>query len=156
MIPATVDQLLTTQSAEALERLFNDRQAVFLVDWREADESIVEYCEEILKTGDLSADLVNIDADPGFELYILYRGRRVKVPLVIGPEDRHITIYTLNQMLALDYEIRVCVDSNGWDTLTFLPLATADWGALEIRFGEAVEKRFRKVERRPNLFTESG
>jgi hypothetical protein len=154
MIPPTVEQLLTNESEEAIEALLADQDSVFLVDWREEDDAIVGYCEDILQTGDLAAEVVEVDADPGFEMYISHRGRRVKVPLVVGHEDRHITIHTLNQLLKPAFEIRVCVDSNGSDTLAFLPLSGADWSALEARFGEKVGRRFRKVEARPNLFTD--
>lgn len=132
-----------------------DQDNVFLVDWREEDEAIVGYCEDILKTGDLSAELVGIDADPGFQVYISHRGKRVKVPLVVGPEDRHITLYTLNELLKPAFEIRVCVASRGSDTLAFVPLSAADWSALEGRFGAKVAKHFRRIEPRPNLFTEA-
>jgi hypothetical protein len=126
-----------------------------MVDWREMDDAIVEYCESVLDTDSLSAEVVEIDADPGYEIYISYQGRRTKVPLIIGPEDRHITLHTLNQVLAPDYEVRVCVDSNGSDTLAFLPLSAADWAALESKYGQRVAKHFRKIEKAPNLFTDA-
>ncbi len=155
MVPATVEELLRTNSEEAVERLLADHDTVFWVDWREEDDAIVRYCEDILRTGDLSAEVADIDADPGFEMYISYRGQRTKVPLVEGLADRHITLHTLNQLLKPAFEIRVCADSNGMDTLAFLPLSATDWSALEATFGERVERRFRKIEQRPNLFTET-
>jgi hypothetical protein len=154
MVPDTVEQLLSAGSESAIEKMLADHDTVFFVDWREEDDAIVGYCEGILKTGDLAAELIQIDADPGFEIYIAHRGRRVKVPLVIGLEDRHITLYTLNELLKPAFEIRVCVDSNGSDTLAFLPLSGADWSALDARFGDTVARHFRKVEERPNLFTD--
>jgi hypothetical protein len=87
-------------------------------------------------------------------MYISYRGQRAKVPLVEGLADRHITLHSLTQLLQPDFEIRVCVDSNGMDTLAFLPLSGADWSALESTFGDNVGRRFRKIEKHPNLFTE--
>jgi hypothetical protein len=154
MIPNSVDELLRTPSEDNVAALLEDDSAVFMVDWREEDDAIVEYCEGVLGTDSLSAEIVNIDADPGFELYISYGGQRTKVPLMAAPEDRHITLRTLNQALAPDYEIRVCVDSNGSDTLAFLPLSATDWAALESNYGQRVAKHFRKIEQRPNLFTE--
>ena len=131
-----------------------DKTAVFWVDWREEDEAIAGYCETILRTGALSAELVDTDDELGFALHLSYRNRRVKAPLVAGTEDRHITIHALNEILAPDYEIRVCTDSRGMDTLAFVPLAAQDWRSLEARFPEVVRRRFRKIEQRPNLFTE--
>ena len=155
MIPPTVEQLLEEDTTDSAKRLLADRASVFLVDWREEDDAIVGLCEQILKTGQLSAEVVDIDDDPGFEIYINRGRRRMKVPLVISTQDRHITLYTLNQLLTPDYEIRVCVDSNGSDTLAFLPLSSTDWSKLEARLGGKVDKRFRKIEQRPNLFTDA-
>lgn len=45
-----------------------DEDNVFLVDWREEDDAIVASCEDILNTGDLAAEVVEVDADPGFEM----------------------------------------------------------------------------------------
>lgn len=154
MIPATVERLLRDDTRQAAEEMFDDRKAVFLVDWREEDDAIVGYAEDLLQTGDLSAELVGVDDDPGFELYISRKGKREKVPLVAGKEDRHITLNALNELLQPEYEIRVCVDSRGSDTLAFLPLPAADWTALEARFGKKVAAHFRKIEAQPNLFTE--
>lgn len=154
MIPATVLQLMTSPSDESLQAMFDDESAIFWVDWREDDDAIPEYCESILNTGALSAECVQMDADPGFEIYIIYKDRRIKVPLVVGPEDRHITLLTLNQVLSPKYEIRVCVDSNGSDTLAFLPLAATAWAEMESDFGAEVSKRFRRIEAKPNLFTD--
>ena len=154
MIPNSVDQLLQIPSEETIDALFDDDTAIFMVDWGEEDDAIVEYCERVLGTNSLSAEIVDADHDPGYELYISYRGRRTRVPLIVDAGDRHITLHTLNQVLAPDYEVRVCVDSNGSDTLAFLPLSAADWGTLEAKYGRRVAKHFRKIEKSPNLFTD--
>ncbi|BBO34071.1 hypothetical protein [Lacipirellula parvula] len=153
-IPPSVTDLLQTPSEAHVAALLDDDDAIFLVDWREEDDVIIEYCESILRTGSLSAAIIDVDADPGFELYIEYSGKRSKVPLVVGHEDRHITLYSLNQALAPDYEIRVCVDSQGSDTLAFLPLRSAHWSTLEQTYGRLVDKHFRKITQQPNLFTD--
>ena len=57
-------------------------------------------------------------------------------------------------MLAPEYEVRLCIDSYGGDTLAFLPLACEDWTALERQYGAAVNRRFFKFAERPNLFTD--
>jgi hypothetical protein len=154
MIPASVERLLEEGTPEAAEQMLHDAKAVFLVDWREEDDAIVGYAEDILQTGDLSAELVGIDDEPGFALYVSHKGKRDQVPLVAGKEDRHITLDSLNRLLQPEYEIRVSIDSRGSDTLGFLPLPAADWTALESRFGKKVAAHFRKIEAHPNLFTE--
>jgi len=154
MIPASVERLLQDGTQEAVEQMLQDAKAVFLVDWREEDDAIVGAAEDILQTGDLSAELVGIDDEPGFALYLSHKGKRDKVPLVAGNEDRHITLHALNGLLRPEYEIRVSIDSRGSDTLAFLPLPAADWTELESRFGKKVAAHFRKIEAHPNLFTE--
>jgi hypothetical protein len=154
MIPASVERLLQDGTPKAAEQMLQDAKAVFLVDWRDEDDAIVGYAEDILQTGDLSTELVGIDDEPGFALYVSHKGKRDKVPLVAGKEDRHITLDTLNRLLQPEYEIRVSIDSRGSDTLGFLPLPAADWTALESRFGKKVAAHFRKIEAHPNLFTE--
>jgi hypothetical protein len=72
----------------------------------------------------------------------------------MGPEDRHITLCSLNEALKPDYEVRFCIDSNGSDTLSFLPLPTSTWKDLEANYGEAVGQRFYQLKDRPNLFTD--
>ena len=86
-------------------------------------------------------------------MYITYKGNRVKVPLEIGAGDRHITIVTLNEILKPDFEVRFCIDSNGADTLAFLPLACDVWRELEAEYGAAVAKRFYKLQMKPCLLT---
>jgi hypothetical protein len=96
-----------------------------------------------------------VDAEPGFEIYVRYKDKRIKVPLTVSPADRHITICSLNEALAPDYEVRFCINSNGSDTLAFLPLPTSTWAELEEGYGERVGQRFYKIASRPNPFTEA-
>ena len=154
VIPVTVENLLANPTKQAIQAMLQDQESIFLVDWREEDDAIVASCEDILKTGALSAELVDIDDEPGFAGYLKFRNKRVRFPWVVGTEDRHITLYTLNQILKPEYEIRVCIDSNGSDTLAFLPLSCKDWAELENAHGKRVGKHFRRIEERPNLFME--
>jgi hypothetical protein len=107
-----------------------------------------------MQTGELSGELVEIDDDPGFEIYIAYKEKRIKVPLTVSPQDRHITLCSLNEALAPDYEVRFCIDSNGSDTLAFLPLPTTTWAELEQKYCDRVGALFYKIADRPNLFTD--
>lgn len=134
--------------------LLDDEESIFFVDWREEDTAVVEYCEDILETGSLSAEDVDADNDAGFEMFIKYKERRLKVPLEIGGQDRHITLVSLNEVLAPDAEVRLCIDSSGSDTLAFLPLSSAVWRELEDEFGEAVAAKFYRLQAKPNVFTD--
>jgi len=145
---------IESPTEEAIDALLEDDETVFAVDWREGDGDIVDYCESILQTGSLSAEYVDADNEAGIDLYIQYKNKRVKAPLVIGVEDRHITIVTLNKILSPDFEIRMCIDSSDGDTLLFIPLPCKVWRELEAFYGEKVAKRFYQLRDRPNVFTD--
>jgi hypothetical protein len=146
--------VLQSPDKTTIDRLLEDRSTAFWIDWRQEDETIADACELVLETGKLVSELVEVDTDEGYEVYVQYFDRRRKVPLSYSESDRHITLVALNQVLAPDYEIRFCIDSHGSDTLAFLPLSTEQWSDLERRFGEAVGRRFFKLTERPNVFTD--
>ena len=146
---------MESASKETIRALFDDDATVFWVDWRESESDIVRYCESVLQTGSLTAEWVRNDTPRGSDLFITYGGKRVRAPLINGPEDRHIALCALNQALAPDHEIRFCIDSNGSDTLAFLPLPSARWAELEHCYGTAVSRHFYRFTERPNLFTDS-
>src|SRR5439155_23659726 len=123
--------VLESPTEEAIRAFLNDKGTVFWVDWQEEDDAIVEACEGILQTGVLFSELVDVNTDQGYELYIRYRGYRARVPLSNSEQDRHLTLCALNQILAPDFEVRFCIDSNGSDSLAFLPLAVSRWAELE-------------------------
>jgi len=43
--------------------------------------------------------LVDVESEEGFEVYVSFRDRRLKVPLTYSAEDRHLTIWTMNKVL---------------------------------------------------------
>jgi hypothetical protein len=148
-----VEYILKSGDEDALASLLDDPESVFWVDWRADDAEIVEDCESILQTGTLAAESLDLPAG-GVELYLHYKDKRQKVPLIQGHEDRHITLLALNRMLNPDYEVRFCIASHGSDTLAFLPLASKDWAALERQYGAAVAAQFYTIATTPNLFTD--
>ena len=146
--------VLESPSDDAIQALLDDEDTVFWVDWRADDDGIVESCEMIIKTGSLSAELIDVETENGCDFYITYKDKRVKVPLTYSLEDRHITLCSLNEALAPDYEVRLCIDSCPSDTLAFLPLSVSEWDRLEGRYGDAVKERFYRIATRPNIFTD--
>ena len=149
-----IHKYLADPNDDNTQSLLDAEDTVFWVDWREEDDVIVEYCESILKTGHLKGAFVDIEDDPGFRLEIEYGGNCTIVPLVMGPEDRHITLCTLNSVIGNDFEIRFCIASQGGDTLAFLPLPHSVWGELETNYPEALAASFGKLTAEPNLFTQ--
>ena len=142
-------------SRQTIQALLNDKDTVFWVDWREEDDAIVQDCENILQTGRLKAEVVETTTGGGYEIYIQYGEKRVRVPLTYSMQDRHITLCSLNSALAPDWEIRFCLDSNDSDTLAFLPLSIRQWEELEQRYNDAVALRFYKISTNLNPFTDS-
>lgn len=146
--------VLESPTDESIRALLADRETVFWVHWRQADETIAEDCESVLKTGHLWGELIETDSDEGFDVYLQYRERRVKVPLTYSPQDRHITLCTLNLLLAPEFEVRFCIDSNGSSSAAFVALACDQWDNLETLYDTNVGRRFYTFSERPNLFTD--
>jgi len=149
-----VTAVLESANKERIGALLDDKTTVFWVDWREGDDDIVKYCEAVLQTGSLTAEWVSTAPLQESDLFICSSGRRIRVPLIIGCDDRHITLCALNQVLAPHYELRCCIDSQGSDSLAFLPLPSATWAGLEQRYGVALKRHFYRFAERPNLFTD--
>jgi hypothetical protein len=149
----TVKNVLDMSAREAYQALQQDKTTVFWVDWREEDDAIVRYCESVLQTGNLAAEVVNDETGEGSALSIRYDAKNIKVPLSDSPDDRHIAICALNDALSPDYEVRFCIDSNGSDTLAFVPLPQTTWRELEEEHGQKLNKHFYQIAITPNLFT---
>src|SRR6185295_3551139 len=105
-----ITAVLESPSKDRIRALFDDDTTVFWVDWREGEGDIVRYCEAVLQTGNLTYEWIRATPS-GSDLFISYGSRRIRAPLINGPEDRHIALCALNQVLAPDYEIRFCVHS---------------------------------------------
>lgn len=100
-----ITAVLESPGKEKIRALLDDDTTVFWVDWREDEADIVRYCEAVLQTGSLTAEQVRAATPRGSELFISCNGKRVRAPLINGPEDRHIALCALNQVLAPDYEV---------------------------------------------------
>ena len=120
-------------------------EITYWVDWREEDDAIPEYCEGVLKTGCLSAECVEIEEEPGFAVDITYKGKVTRVPLVVGAADRPITMFTLNQVLEPDYEVRYLRASECTDGWCCVPLPTSAWRELEAQYGDRVDWAFTRI-----------
>ncbi|HEK2896565.1 hypothetical protein [Proteus terrae] len=132
---------------------FSDRyDIIMVVDWREMDEDIISYCEEIINTKSLSVELDDCDNKQGFTLTIYYKDKSLIVPYQGDGADRDTTLLALNEILQPDYEIRFCVESNGSDTLVFMPLPKLLWQQLEDKYPDQVAKLFEKFTSSSEFF----
>jgi hypothetical protein len=143
-------QMVLERDEVGLEKAYleNECSHFFAVDWRGDDADIVTDCAAALELDWLRADW------RGEELFILFDGNKVSVPLQMDVADRHITICTLNDVLSPQYEVRFLVFSHGSDTLGFAALSVADWRELESADAAAVAENFIDPRQLPNLMTE--
>lgn len=120
----------------------NDIDAIAMwIDWREEDENIITYCEDLLQTNVLSVKTNNADNERGFETIINYKSQETLIPYKGTGADRDTTLIALNQVLQPEFEIRICKESLGNDTLCFLPLSQEQWLFLDTKYpGQVIEK----------------
>ena len=130
----------------------NRYDIIMVVDWREMDEDIISYCEKIINTKSLSVELDDCDNKQGFTLTIYYKDKSLIVPCQGDGADRDTTLLALNEILQPDYEIRFCVESNGSDTLVFMPLPKLLWQQLEDKYPDQVAKLFEKLTSSSEFF----
>ncbi len=122
------------------------------VDWREEDESIIQYCEDILQTNQLSAELVDADNERGFDIFIHYKNQKTPIPYSGDGADRDTTLQKLNSIINDEYELRLFRDSMDGDTLCFLPLSNKEWEFLDKHYSKETAKKFKKIDSKTALF----
>lgn len=148
-----VKKYVESKSDELYYEVFEDRyDIIMVVDWREYDEDIINYCEAILETENLSVETIDADNKLGFETIIYYQDKATQIPYQGEGADRDTTIITLNEVLKPNYDIRLCKISIGNDTLEFLPLPTEIWTQLESEFPENIDILFQKIDKSTVLF----
>jgi len=141
-------KLIEPPDDETIAHLFAGRIAgIFWVDWREADDYMVELAAACLPAG--NAMLPEwIDS----KLHIRFRDQRTPVPLEFKPGEQDVTLLALNRALAPDFEIRYIKASDGGDTLAFMLMGRADWAELEAAFASKVDDAFGRLEAGSALF----
>ena len=145
-----IEKLISEPTEETIELLFEDDTEVFWVDWKEDDSALTDYCESIANSKNLSSYW------EGDKLMIKFGDASKEVPLTQSGADRHVTLMTINEILASSYEIRMVWDSDGGDTLAFTILPTEKWTNLESLYGaDQVDKAFLKLSTNLNTFTDS-
>jgi hypothetical protein len=133
---------------------FKDNDIVIWVDHRDYDEDIINGMESVLQTGHLKGEMIDETDDYiGFEVIIHYKGKTHKIVYAGEGSDRDTTIIYLNEVLKPDYEIRLCIDSLGGDTLAFLTLSAKQWNELEKEFGQdKIDLLFMKITKDSKMF----
>ena len=133
-----------------LDDLF-DSEAIIWIDWREDDEDVVNYFNDMMD------EPIDIQTVSNGKLYgddiVLQKGdKELQIPY--GDEkDRDVTIKYFNDFVRPDYEVRWFVESLGNDTLGFTVLSGAEWANLEDKFGaDTVRYYFEPINLESNMF----
>ena len=143
----TIESYIENPTADFYSDVFDGRyDIVMVVDWREEDDEFVQYCENILETGHLSAELEDADNQQGFTLTIHYGEKSLLIPYVGDGADRDTTLLALSEILQPDYEIRWCKVSEGNDTLEFIPLPKILWHRLDMKYAGRMDELFGRFE----------
>ena len=133
-----------------LDDLF-DSEAIIWIDWREDDEDVVNYFNDMMD------EPIDIQTVSNGKLYgddiVLQKGdKELQIPY--GDEkDRDVTIKCFNEFVKPDYEVRWFTESLGNDTLGFTVLSGAEWAKLNDEFGaDTVRYYFEPINLESNMF----
>lgn len=139
-----IAHMVTDPSQDNVATLLDDTATVFHVDWREAALDIIDICGQRLPDGTLGIAALNVEG-----VTLACGDRTTSVALTETPADRDAMLRACDRVLRPDYEIRVCLDSLGSDTLAFVCLRAEDWSDLERRHGVRLSARFAALAAQP-------
>ena len=133
-----------------LDDLF-DSEAIIWIDWREDDEDVVNYFNDMMDEP-IDIQTVNNGKPYGDDIVLQKGDKELQIPY--GDEkDRDVTIKYFNEFVKPDYEVRWFTESLGNDTLGFTVLSGAEWVNLEDEFGaDTVRYYFEPINLESNMF----
>ena len=113
-----------------------DSEAIIWIDWREYDEDVVNYFNDMMDEP-IDIQIVSNGKPYGDDIVLKNANKELQIPY--GDEqDRDVTIKYFNDFVKPDYEVRWFTESLGNDTLGFTVLSGAEWAKLNDEFGEDV------------------
>lgn len=113
-----------------------DSEAIIWIDWREYDEDVVNYFNDMM---DDPVDIKTVSNGKAYGDDIVLQKGDKELQIPYGDEqDRDVTIKYFNDFVKPDYEVRWFTESLGNDTLGFTVLSGAEWAKLNDEFGEDV------------------
>ena len=128
-----------------------DSEAIIWIDWREDDEDVVNYFNDMM---DEPIDIQTVtNGKPYGDDIVLQKGdKELQIPY--GDEkDRDVTIKYFNDFVQPNYEVRWFTESLGNDTLGFTVLSGAEWAKLNDEFGaDTVRYYFEPINLESNMF----
>lgn len=128
-----------------------DSEAIIWIDWREYDEDVVNYFNDMM---DEPIDIQTVsNGKPYGDDIVLQKGdKELQIPYG-NEQDRDVTIKYFNDFVKPDYEVRWFAESLGNDTLGFTVLSGAEWANLEDEFGaDTVRYYFEPINLESNMF----
>lgn len=123
-------------SPEEMRDPFWDSDELIWIDWREYEESIIEYFNKKLpNTDQIQFECVKSEKKREIDIILKKGSYLTTIPYADDYTDRDTTIKSIQEYLAPKYQIRWYLDSLGSDTLAFCIYTTEDWYKLEEEFG---------------------
>ena len=128
-----------------------DSEAIIWIDWREDDEDVVNYFNDMMDEP-IDIQTVSNGKSYGDDIVLQKGDKELQIPY--GDEkDRDVTIKYFNDFVKPDYEVRWFTESLGNDTLGFTVLSGAEWAKLNDEFGvDTVRYYFEPINLESNMF----
>ena len=133
-----------------LDDLF-DSEAIIWIDWREDDEDVVNYFNDMM---DEPIDIQTVsNGKPYGDDIVLQKGDKELLISYGDEKDRDVTIKYFNDFVQPDYEVRWFTESLGNDTLGFTVLSGSEWAKLNDEFGaDTVRYYFEPINLESKMF----
>ena len=128
-----------------------DSEAIIWIDWREYDEDVVNYFNDMM---DEPIDIQTVSNGKPYGDDIVLKNGNKELQIPYGDEqDRDVTIKYFNDFVKPDYEVRWFAESLGNDTLGFTVLSGTEWAKLNDEFGaDMVRYYFEPIDLESNMF----
>ena len=128
-----------------------DSEAIIWIDWREYDEDVVNYFNDMMDEP-IDIQTVSNGKPYGDDIVLKHGNKELQIPYD-DEQDRDVTIKYFNDFVKPDYEVRWFAESLGNDTLGFTVLSGAEWANLEDEFGaDTVRYYFEPINLESNMF----
>ena len=128
-----------------------DSEAIIWIDWREYDEDVVNYFNDMM---DEPIDIKTVSNGKAYGDDIVLQKGDKELQIPYGDEqDRDVTIKYFNDFVQPDYEVRWFAESLGNDTLGFTVLSGPEWAKLNDEFGaDVVRYYFEPIDFESDMF----
>lgn len=123
-------------SPDDIKDEFWDSDELIWIDWRDFDDSIINYFNKKLPDEDkIQFECAESEKGRGIDIFLRKDGVSRAVPYEDDCTDRDTTLKSIQEYIAPKYQIRWYMESLGSDTLAFCIGLTSQWEQLEQEFG---------------------